>query len=404
MINPHNLDVEISRRDTNSVKWLLLVDGDDPHQAVITDRFFGEQRTLPLWVADMDFRSPQPVIDALTARARHGIFGYTLPGDNYNRAVIDWVQSRHNWPIKSEWISPTPGVVPALNMLVRAFVQPGQKVIIQPPVYHPFYSVIKNNGVKIAKNQLLYENNRYKIDFRGLAEMAADPQVVMLILCSPHNPVGRVWTEEELTTLGNICLDNDVLVVSDEIHQDLTLFGQSFTPFARINERFAQNSVTCTAPSKTFNLAGLKTSNIIIPDPHKRENFQNELEKTGLFGLSPFGMEALIAAYNEGLPWLNQVLQYIEGNYLYLKEFLEEKIPEIKLIPLEGTYLAWLDCNGLGLRPKELRNLFLDKAQVCLNDGYVFGPEGNGFQRINIACPRSILEEALQRIERTIRA
>ena len=398
----YDFDLEVPRQNTLADKWRIVQDEDDPHVRHVTDQYFGEDRTLPLWVADMDFPCPQPVVDALISRAQHGIYGYTSRDEAYDQAVVSWMHKRHNWAIDPQWISTTPGVVSALNALVRAFVAPGDKVLIQPPVYYPFYSTIKNNGAHVAKNSLLYENGQYFMDFDDLAIKVADPQVTMAILCSPHNPVGRVWTEAELLKFGEICLANDVLVVSDEIHADLTFFGSIFTPFARISEQFSRCSVVCTAPSKTFNLAGLKTSNIIIADQDIRTSFQKTLESNGIHGLNPFGPVALKAAYNHGESWLSQVLQYIEGNYLYLEDFIARNIPEIVVVPLEGTYLVWLDCNHLGLGPKDLRRLFLDDARVCLDDGYIFGPEGNGFQRVNIACPRPILAEALERIKNSI--
>jgi cysteine-S-conjugate beta-lyase len=403
-VEKYNLDIEIPRQNTYAAKWSNIYDAENPDILHLTDQYFGDNRTLPLWVADMDFPAPQPVIDALVSRAKHGIYGYTIRDEHYDQAVVSWMQRRHNWPVNPQWLSITPGVVTALNNLVQAFVKPGDKVLIQPPVYHPFYSTIKNNKAKIAANPLLYENGRYFMDFDDLHNKVADPQVTMAILCSPHNPVGRVWTAEELTRFGEICLANGVLVVSDEIHADLTFLGSVFTPFAGINNAFAQNCVVCTAPSKTFNLAGLKTSNIIIPDPEKREAFQKQLTANGIHGLNPFGAEALKAAYNKGEPWLTQVLVYIEENFRYLDDFIARNIPQIKVVPLQGTYLVWLDCLELGLSPKALRKLFLDDAKVCLDDGYIFGPEGAGFQRVNIACPRPILVEALDRIQRTIAA
>ncbi|MDX1417178.1 MAG: MalY/PatB family protein [Candidatus Promineifilaceae bacterium] len=399
-----NLDQEILRAGTNASKWEILMDPEDPHKRYITIDCYGENRVLPMWVADMDFACPPPVIAALVTRAQHGIFGYTYRDDSYDRAVAGWMSRRHGWAIDTDWITITPGVVPAIKNLIQAFSQAGDKILLQPPVYYPFYSAIEENGRQVARNPLLYENGRYYMDFVELERTVADPQVTMAILCSPHNPVSRVWTEAELQTFGDICLDHHVLVIADEIHADLTFFGTQFIPFAKISERFLMNSVTCTAASKTFNLAGLHTSNIIIADEDKREQFIGVLEKNGLGGMNPFGLEAIKAAYNGGEPWLTQVLDYIEENYLFLKEYLAGNIPELSVLPLEGTYLVWLDCRRLGLSVKELRKLFLDEARVCLDDGYIFGSEGDGFQRVNIACPRSILEEALIRIEHSVKA
>jgi cystathionine beta-lyase len=265
----HDFDVEVSRRDSNSVKWEFTQSDEDLLRWEQTDRFFGKDRVLPMWVADMDFRSPRPVLDALVARAQHGIYGYTAPTQAFYESVVRWMKKRHGWAIQPEWICITPGVVPALNMLVRAFACSGDRVLIQPPVYYPFYGAVENNGAQLAANPLVYENRRYRMDLADLEAKCRNPKVKLAILCSPHNPVGRVWTRDELVRFGEVCAENGVLVISDEIHGDLIYTGRVFTPFASISEAFALNSVTCTSPSKTFNLAGLQTSCIIIPDPHR---------------------------------------------------------------------------------------------------------------------------------------
>jgi len=398
----YNFDAEKSRRDTNSVKWEFFYEGQDLIHWEATNPALGDERVLPMWVADMDFPCPQPVVDALVERARHGIYGYTAKTDTYHQSVVNWLARRQKWNIIPEWICTTPGVVPALNLLVRTFVAPGEKVLIQPPVYHPFFYAIQNNGAELVSNPLIYENGGYRMDYADLEEKARDPELKMAILCSPHNPVGRVWTREELARFGEICLENNILVVSDEIHSDLIYKGYVFTPFASISQDFAQSTVVCTAPSKTFNLAGLHTSNIIIPNGELRSCFQKTLRSTGLGWVGVFGVVALEAAYNHGEEWLEQVLDYIEGNLRYLEEYVACHIPQITLVQPQGTYLVWLDCRRLGLDKWGLKRLMFEEARVFMNEGFVFGSEGEGFERINIACPRSILVEALDRIKNAI--
>ncbi|MBM2847627.1 MAG: cystathionine beta-lyase, partial [Anaerolineales bacterium] len=384
----YDFSQEINRRGTHSIKWGFMQDEEDPLRAKPTEAFFGENRILPLWVADMDFASPRPVVEALIERAEHGIYGYTGKTDSYCEAVVNWMRKRHGWEIAPEWICTTPGVVPALNMLVRAFVAPGERVLIQRPVYYPFFGAIENNGAEMVVNPLVYENGRYRMDFGDLEEKARDPRVRLAILCSPHNPVGRVWTADELTRFGEICLKNDVLIVSDEIHGDLIYRGNKFVPLARLGEAFAQNAITCTAPSKTFNLAGLHTSNIIISNPELRGRFEKTLQSNGLFGINAFGVVAVEAAYNHGEEWLAQVLDYLEGNLRYLEDYVSGRIPQVTVIRPEGTYLVWIDCRRLGLDKDGLKRLMLKEARVYLDEGFLFGPEGEGFERINIACPR----------------
>ncbi|MER2598297.1 MAG: MalY/PatB family protein [Caldilineales bacterium] len=395
-----NFDQEINRAGTHAIKWEMVKRGErfEP-----VDFDAPGPRLLPLWVADMDFRCPQPVIDALTARAQHGIYGYTWPDDSYRQAVVDWLARRQGWQIERDWIVTTPGVVPALNLLMQTFVQPGQRVIVQPPVYYPFYSAISNNGADLVRNPLLLQDGRYQMDFIGLAELVRDPATVMLVLCSPHNPVGRVWQPDELRHLGELCAAHDVLVVADEIHGDLIYPGCTFTPYATLGAELAQRAVICTAPSKTFNLAGLATSNLIIPNAELRGRFQRTLTNLGLHGSNLFGVTALIAAYSQGEPWLDAVMAYIADNYRFLRTYIAAHLPQIRVIEPEGTYLVWLDCRGLGLDAAALEHLMLDQARVFLDEGYIFGPEGTGFERINIACPRSILAEALARISEAVK-
>ncbi len=398
----YDFNREISRKGTNSVKWKFIQKRQDLHHWDHTEKFFGENRILPMWVADMDFPCPKPVVEALIERAKHGIYGYTAPTDSYYRSVVNWMKRRHEWEILPEWICITPGVVPALNMLVRTFISQGEKVLIQPPVYYPFFSAIENNDGELVRNPLIYKNGFYRMDFADLEERTKDPKVKMAILCSPHNPVGRVWNRDELIHFGEICIKNNVLIVSDEIHGDLIFKGYVFTPLASISGDFATNAIICTAPSKTFNIAGLHISNIIIPNDELRAKFEKTLKSNGLFGIGAFGVVALEAAYNYGEEWLDQVLGYIEGNFRYLEEFVYKHIPQITVIQPEGTYLVWLDFRKLGLDKWELKQLMLNEARVYLDEGFIFGPEGEGFERINIACPRSLLVEALERIKSSI--
>lgn len=395
-------DEEVDRMGTQCIKWEFIADGDTMVFGDHADPKHGSDRLLPMWVADMDFRCPPAVIEALTARAQQGVFGYSYPCDSYYEAVINWMARRYGRTIERDWIALTPGVVPAINMMVQSFVAPGEKVLVQQPVYYPFFDAIRNNAAEIVSNSLLYDGGHYRMDFDDLAQKAADPAVKMAILCSPHNPVGRVWTPEELTRFGEICLENDVLVVSDEIHCDLIYEGSTFTSFANINDDFAQKSIVCTAASKTFNLAGLKISNIIIPDGDLRAKLNTAIERNGLFGANAFGLVALEAAYNYGEDWLEEVMAYVEANYHFMAAYLAKYLPQLKIIRPEGTYLVWVDGRDLGLDPAARKTLMMEQARVYLDEGELFGPEGEGFERFNIACPRSILVEALERIKAAV--
>jgi len=386
----YDFDRIINRSGTNSVKW----------DKEFLKEHFKSDDVLPLWVADMDFQCPQPVIDALKKRAAQEIYGYSWhKSPPYLNAVSNWMKRRHGWEINHEWIIFSPGIVPAIYMLVQTFTNVGEKIIVQPPVYYPFFSAIENNGRILLTNQLHYENKRYTFDFEDFEEKAKDPLTKMFILCSPHNPVERVWTEKELRRLGDICLENDILIIADEIHHDLILSGYEHTLFSTISQDFEKKTIMCTAPSKTFNIAGLKTSNIIIPDEKLRESFSNTISRrNSVMSPNAFGIVALIAAYNEGEEWLDQALKYIENNFKFLKEFVNENLPNVDFIDPEGTYLAWLDCNKLGMNDEQLSDFMLKKAKVALDDGKIFGPGGEGFERINVACPLSILKECMERI------
>jgi cystathionine beta-lyase len=359
---------------------------------------------LPLWVADMDFECPKPVVDAIKKEAEGCVYGYNWHGTpKYLDAVTGWMVRRHQWEVDPKWIVYSPGIVPAINMMVQTFSNVGDKIIVQPPVYYPFFSAVTENGRKLLLNQLHYENQKYTFDFEDFEEKAKDPLAKIFILCSPHNPVGRVWTKEELKKLGDICLEHDILIISDEIHHDLILPGNKHTVFSTISEEFEQKTIVCTAPSKTFNLAGLQVSNIIITNEKMRQSFINTIvHKNGIGIPNSFGIVAMIAAYNEGEEWLEQVLKYIDSNFEYLKDFIRSKIPNVKYIEPEGTYLAWLDFNSLGLNDEELKDVILNKAKIALDAGKLFGAGGDGFQRINVACPKSILEDAMRRIKKAI--
>jgi cystathionine beta-lyase len=395
----YDFDQEIDRRGTHCIKWEFIIEGDNVTFGDHADSKHGRDRLLPMWVADMDFRCAPQVIEALTARAQQGVFGYSRPCDSYFDAVISWIRRRYGWLAERDWIVLTPGVVPAVNMLIQSFVKPGEKVLVQRPVYYPFFDAINNNGAEIVSNSLLYEDGRYSMDFDDLAQKAADPAVTMAILCSPHNPVGRVWTAEELARFGQICHENNVLVVADEIHCDLIYSGEKFTAFAIAGEDFLQKSIICTAASKSFNLAGLKVSNIIIPDEAMRQKLEATIERHGLYGANAFGLVAVEAAYNYGEEWLAAVMAYVEENYRFMADYIAEHLPRLKIVRPEGTYLVWIDFRALGLDPEARKKMMMEVAKVYLDEGEMFGQEGEGFERFNIACPRSILAEALDRIK-----
>lgn len=381
-----DFDKIIDRRQTGSVKW------DFSH------RVFGCEDVLPLWVADMDFQAPEAVIEALVDRAKHGVFGYADGMDGYYEALTAWLHDRHRWKIQRDWISFSPGIVFALYALVRSLSKPGDKILIQSPVYSPFFNAIKNNGREVVNSQLRFEHGRYTMDFADLEEKFASG-VKMMILCNPHNPVGRVWEREELNRLGQLCLAHGVLVISDEIHGDLVYEGHGHIPFASLSPELAMQSIVCTAPSKTFNLAGLQTSNLIIPNAKYRQAFQASRDLTGIHSPNVFGITALEAAYRHGWDWLDQLMCYLKGNVEFFMSALAQELPQIKMVRPEGTYLLWLDFRELGMEPKELQKFLVHKAGVGLNAGYQFGPGGEGFARLNIGCSRSVLEDGFERIK-----
>ncbi len=380
----------IDRRNTDSSKWDNL------------DKLFGSNDVLPMWVADMDFRAPQPVVDAVMKRAQHPVYGYTLT-TGILQSVVDRLDRLYGWKVKHEWVIITPGVVPAVNASLKAYAGQKGSVIIQSPAYPPFWSSASNNDCESVPNVLIQKGDRYEIDFDDLEASFTKTHAKVMILCSPHNPVGRVWTKEELTRIGEIAFRHGAIVVSDEIHCELVLNGHKHIPFATVSPEFEKNSVTCYAPSKTFNIAGMHCAVAIVPDDNLRKKFNDA--RAGIMG-SPdlFATYAMEAAFKHGDEWLAQAIAYIEGNLAYLVKYFAERIPGIKPIKPEGTYLVWLDCRGLGLDSKALRAFFNEKAKVGLNDGPSFGPGGEGFQRMNIACPRAHLEEGLRRIEAAVKA
>jgi len=387
----YDFDKVIDRKNTNSIKW-------DHVKSV-----FGDEDILPMWVADMDFSAPPPVIEALKRRAELGIYGYPKRPRAYYEAIINWIKKRHNWEVEKEWLTYSPGVVAGINLLILALTQPGEKVIIQPPVYYPFYFCIQNNGRQISENPLKLIDGRYNMDFDDLAKRA-DERTRMMILCNPHNPIGRVWEREDLLKVGEFCFQNEIILISDEIHSDLIYPGHKHIPTAMISDELAQNTITCMAPSKTFNLAGLKSSVIISSNQAHRRDFNNMLNNIGVGMDNIFGLAALESAYRYGEDWLEELLGYLSQNLDFLMEFVEEKIPKVGVIRPEATYLVWLDFRDLGLDGQGLMELMTKKAKVWLDDGPIFGPGGEGFQRINIACPRATLEEGLKRIESAVKS
>lgn len=354
---------------------------------------------LPLWVADMDFRSPDSVVEALKKAVDHGIFGYSRADESYFDAVAAWYQKRHHLTLQPEWMTCTPGIVFALSIAVRAFTQEGDAVLIQPPVYHPFSRAILRNKRTLVENPLVLKDGHYEMDLEDLEQKVLDEHVKLMILCNPHNPVGRVWTREELTALADICLRHHVYVISDEIHGDFVWQGHEQTPYASISEEACLHSMMCTAPSKTFNLAGMATSNLFIPDPEMRRKFRSELLDVGQENMNRLGLFACRAAYEGGGEWLDQLICYLAGNLALVRDFCKNRVPQIQLVEPEGTYLAWLDCRELGMTDDELMAFFSDEAKVWLDPGTHSGEQGSGFMRFNLGSSRSVIAQALDQIE-----
>lgn len=354
---------------------------------------------LPLWVADMDFRSPDSVVEALKKAVDHGIFGYSRADESYFDAVAAWYQKRHHLTLQPEWMTCTPGIVFALSIAVRAFTQEGDAVLIQPPVYHPFSRAILRNKRTLVENPLVLKDGHYEMDLEELEQKVLDEHVKLMILCNPHNPVGRVWTREELTALADICLRHHVYVISDEIHGDFVWQGHEQTPYASISEEACLHSMMCTAPSKTFNLAGMATSNLFIPDPEMRRKFRSELLDVGQENMNRLGLFACRAAYEGGGEWLDQLIGYLAGNLALVRDFCKNRVPQIQLVEPEGTYLAWLDCRELGMTDDELMAFFSNEAKVWLDPGTHSGEQGSGFMRFNLGSSRSVIAQALDQIK-----
>ncbi len=383
----YNFDEIVSREGTNSIKYDAR------------ERFFGSKDVLPLWVADMDFRTPDFIVEAIKKRAEHEIFGYTFRDDSYFNSIIGWMKRRHNWEIKKEWISFSPGVVAGLTFGIEAFSKPGDGVVVQPPVYFPFFDCVKGTKRKLIENPLKIENGRYTFDFEDL-KAKIDKKTKLLLLCNPQNPGGTVFTKEELTELATICLENKIMVISDEIHSDLIFKGHTHVPFASLSEKIAQNCMVSMAPSKTFNVAGFSSSIVIIPNKSKFVRYERAISVAHLYMGNIFGSVAMEAAYTHGDEWLDQMLAYLSENYKLLENFFETKLPKVKVMKPESTYLIWLDFSKYGMKNTELMKFTIENAKVGLNDGGRFGTGGDGWLRINIGCPRSVLMEALERLEK----
>lgn len=384
----YNFDEIVDRRNTNSIKWDLL------------EKVYKDKDILPMWVADMDFKSCDEIINAFKERAEHGVFGYNTIPDSTYETIVSWVKDEYNWEIKKEWLVFTPGVVAGFNLGLRILSKEDDEVIIQPPIYPPFFRVINNNKRTLVTNPLIIHNGKYAMDFNDLEKKLKTAKLLML--CSPHNPVGRVWTKEELEKVAELCLENDVFVISDEIHCDLIYKGHKHINIASLSKNIQDKTITLMAPSKTFNIAGLFTSIAIIPNEEIRKRYEEEIANLEIGHISIFGAVGLEAAYSYGKEWLEELLLYLEGNVDYAIDYIEKNIPKIKVIRPEGTYLMWLDCRELALSQEELNKFMIEKAKVLLNDGSTFGKEGEGFMRLNIGCPRAILEEALKRIEKAV--
>ena len=385
-----NFDKIIDRRNTRCLKYDFAVERNMPADV------------LPLWVADMDFETSSYIEDAIIERAKHAIYGYSEVKTPYFDILKKWMQKHHDWDIQRKWLVKTPGVVFALAMAVKAYTEPGDAVLIQQPVYYPFSEVIKDNGRNVVSNTLyLGEDNRYHIDFEDFEQKIVDHKIKLFLLCNPHNPVGRVWTKEELTRLGDICVKHHVTVVSDEIHEDFVFKGKHQV-FANIKKEYEEITVTCTAPSKTFNIASLMISNILIPNPELKRKFKHQMDAAGISQLNVLGLVACEAAYEHGEEWYQEMKAYVKENIKFVKQYVEEQLPGVNMVEHEGTYLVWLDFRETGLSVEELDDKIINQAKLWLDSGKIFGSCGEGFQRINVACPRKVLEEAMERIKKVI--
>ena len=387
----YDFDTEIDRRGKNCLKYDFAAERGKP------------EGLLPLWVADMDLPAAEEIKQALHEAVEHGIYGYSEVKEPYFNAVRDWMLNCHGWEVKGEWMVKTPGIVYAIAAAVRAFTKEGDGVMLQNPGYYPFGQVVRDNGRVVADNTLHEDSGRYTMDYEDMERQIVESNVKLFLLCSPHNPVGRVWTEDELRRLGEICLKHGVLIVCDEIHHDFVFPGHRHHVFAGLDERFQKITITCTAPSKTFNIAGLQISNIFIPDGKLREAFIKEIDKTGYSQLNQMGLVACEAAYRYGRDWLDQLLVYLKGNLDFARDFIGREMPGVKLVEPEGTFLLWLDCRDLRISDDELDRLVTEKAKLWLDGGRMFGPCGAGYQRINMACPRTTLERALRQFAEALK-
>ncbi|MDR0365159.1 MAG: pyridoxal phosphate-dependent aminotransferase [Bacteroidales bacterium] len=386
----YDFDKIVDRRGTNAIKvdWL--------------ERLFGSPNLIPLWVADMDFETPAFITEALKKRLEHSLFGYTIAPPEYWRSIIHWLNDMHQWQIKKEWLTYIPGIVKGIGLAINVFTKVGDKVIIQSPVYHPFRIVPEANGREVVYNPLQWINGRYYMDFDQLKKII-DDRCKMFILSNPHNPAGIVWDKETLIQLADICIKNNILVISDEIHADMALYGAKHIPFATVSENAAQNSITFGAPSKTFNIAGIVSSYAIAPNDSIREKFYDWLKANELNQPTMFAAIATEVAYNQGRDWLKQMLAYLEKNIDFVDDYCKKHMPTVKVMKPQASFLIWLDCRELGLSHEKLINLFVKKAKLALNDGKTFGIEGEGFMRMNIGCPKSVLKIAMKQLNEAIK-
>ena len=385
----YDFDEPIKRENTHSVKFDY------------TREYFGSIDLIPMWVADMDFRTPDFIMEAIRKRTEHEILGYSIRPESFYQAIINWYRQRQDWAIERDWILFSPGVVAALSMAVNAFSKEGEKVIVQPPVYHPFFSVVKENKRELVYNTLVEDDGYYRMDLDDLKKKI-DRDTKLLLLSHPHNPVGRVWSPAELKELSDLCLENNIVILTDEIHSDLVLHPHVHTPLRTLSDEIADIAVTCVAASKTFNLAGLSSSAVIISNENLRTLFSHEVQKGHLYMGNIFGTIAMETAYSQGGDWLDQLLVYLKGNADLLVDYTASNLPGISVRPPEATYLAWLDMKNLGMKSKQLREFMTRDARIGCNDGPSFGPGGSGYQRLNFACPRSTLEKALHQLKQAV--
>jgi cystathionine beta-lyase len=384
-----NFDEPAGREGTDCIKYDLR------------EETFGVKDVIPMWVADMDFNTPDFIVESLQKRLEHHIYGYSFRSSEYFQSMINWIKTRHNWKVEKEWISFSPGIVPALNFCTLAFTQPGDSIIVQPPVYFPFFTAAESHGRNLIHNRLTESEGKWNMDYNSLIA-GIDSKTKMIIISNPHNPVGRVWTPEELNSLADICLKNNILIISDEIHCDLVLPGFVHTPMASISEKIAESTITLISPSKTFNLAGLSTSSVIIPNPALRKSFNRIVDNLHVGNGNIFGNTASIAAYTNGNKWLDALLDYIDNNIEFVKDYCGKMIPEIIPVQPEATYMIWLDCRRFGMSGKDLQSFFVHKAGIGMNEGSTFGPGGEGFMRMNLGTTHQTVMKAMEQIERAV--